>query len=63
MLAPMTPSTKINRTGATQPRLAEMMESTRQASAAAHDVFLRAAIEGARWERRGFLGRLTRSDL
>jgi hypothetical protein len=35
MLAPMTPSTKTNRT-ATQARLAEMMAPTRQASVAAH---------------------------
>jgi hypothetical protein len=59
----MTPSANTSPTTATNPRLAEMMEPTRDASAAAHGAFLRAAIEGTRWERRGLLGRLTRSDL
>jgi hypothetical protein len=58
----MTPSTNTSPTTATHPRLTEMMEATREASAAAHGASLRAAIEGTRWERRGLLGRLTRSD-
>ena len=41
--------------------LAERMQPTSQAVAMAHDAFLRDAMDGARWERRGVLGRLTRS--
>jgi hypothetical protein len=41
--------------------LAERLEPTTLAIGAAHDAFLRDALEGVRWERRGLLGRLTRS--
>jgi hypothetical protein len=58
----MTPSTNTSTTIATPPSLAEIMEPTRQASAAADGAWLREAIEGTLWERRGPLGRLTRSD-
>jgi hypothetical protein len=58
----MTPSTNTSPTTTTPPSLAEIMEPTRQASAAADGASLREAIEGTRWERRGLLGRLTRSD-
>ena len=37
----------------------EQIESTAQAMAAAHDAYLREAMDSVVWERRGFLGRLT----
>jgi hypothetical protein len=49
------------RTDETRRTLAERLEPTSRAVAEAHDAFLRNSIEAVSWERRGFLGRLTRS--
>jgi hypothetical protein len=38
------------------------MTPTTRAVAVAHDAGLHRAIDGVRWERRGLLGRLTRTD-
>jgi hypothetical protein len=37
------------------------LEPTKRALADAHDAVLRSSMDAVRWERRGFLGRLTRS--
>jgi hypothetical protein len=38
----------------------EVLDRTSRAAVAAHDADLRAAIDGVKWERRGFLRVLTR---
>jgi hypothetical protein len=60
----MTPTTnnKVTTEATTRHTLAVRMEPTAQAGAAAHGANLRQAIDGVRWDRRGLLGRLTRSD-
>jgi hypothetical protein len=60
----MTPTTnnKVTSEATTRDSLATRMEPTAQAGAAAHGANLRQAIDGVRWDRRGLLGRLTRSD-
>ncbi|HEX4718758.1 MAG TPA: hypothetical protein VH300_09530 [Thermoleophilaceae bacterium] len=59
----MTPTTNLSPAAqnATPGTLAERMEATAQAVAAAHGARLHEAIDGVRWERRGLLGRLTRT--
>jgi hypothetical protein len=47
---------------ARRPTLSETMKRTTLAVAAAHDAALHSAIDGVRWERRGVLGRLTRTE-
>jgi hypothetical protein len=42
--------------------LAERLEATSHAVAAAHDAHLRQAVDSVRWERRGLLGRLVRIE-
>jgi hypothetical protein len=44
---------------APQREVREQIESTAQAMAAVDDAYLREAMEGVVWERRGLLGRLT----
>jgi hypothetical protein len=45
-----------------QSTLAERMEPTARAGAAAHSAVLGQAIDRVRWERRGILGRLRRTE-
>jgi hypothetical protein len=40
----------------------EQMEATARALCVAHDAHLQEAMDSVAWERRGFLGRLTRRD-
>jgi len=49
-------------TKAGRPALSQTMAPTTMAVTAAHDAALHRAIDEARWERRGLLGRLTRVD-
>jgi hypothetical protein len=43
-----------------EPSVRDQIESTAQAIGAADEAFLREAIDGVVWERRGFLRRLSR---
>jgi hypothetical protein len=42
--------------------VSEQLEATSLALLAAHDAHVREATDSVRWERRGWLGRLTRLD-
>jgi hypothetical protein len=51
-----------NTQNASRLSLTERLEPTSSPVSAAHDAHVRSAIESVRWERRGLLGRLTRTD-
>jgi hypothetical protein len=51
-----------DRTTDTKGTLGELLEPTSRAIAVAHDAHLRESLAAVIWERRGFLGRLTRSS-
>jgi hypothetical protein len=42
--------------------VAQQLEATSQAAVAAHDAHLREATDSVRWDRRGWLARLTRVE-
>jgi hypothetical protein len=59
----MDESTKAaNRANASRRSLRERLAPTSRAIAFAHNAQLRESLAGVTWERRGVLGRLTRSD-
>jgi hypothetical protein len=51
-----------NRANDSRPSLTERLAPTSRAIAFAHNAHLRDSLAGVTWERRGLLGRLTRSD-